>query len=164
MFEPLALLLPSASVLILVWMWARGKKQLKVTVAIQSIFAGVLVGCFLTYFYYHIRPPVAHVSRHYYHGKDEFEWSSQLQSSDQKLRREAILALCAIAKATSSEGTRAWILNELADLGAEAREAVPTLIELMSIEEEVQIERLRQIRFAIERIEPASIPNMPKVK
>jgi hypothetical protein len=100
------LLLPLASALIAVWMLLRRGKQSKKVIAAEWLVAGLLMAYFLDHVLF---PPVARVRREYYQGKDQFAWVSQLGARDEKTRREAVLALCEMLKA-SRTSVRWWIV------------------------------------------------------
>jgi hypothetical protein len=120
-------------------------------VAIAVILAIPLLACILF-------PPVERAHREYYHGKDQFQWASQLAADDVASRHEAIAALCEIVRTSTHLVTRWWIVQELGGHGPEAKEAIPVLAELIKGEDD---ELRFQARRAIQQIDPAAPPKIP---
>jgi hypothetical protein len=88
-------------------------------------------------------PSRARIPREYFEGKDQFEWAEILESSKGPTREKAIEALCELLKrAPQKTSVREVALHAL--VGAQAKEAIPFLTELLKSADEY-------FRYKIER-------------
>jgi hypothetical protein len=95
-------------------------------------------------------PTGARIDRLFYHGKDQFYWSQELQSADPARKQEAIVALTSMIRSSKSSA-RYWVIQQLAECGPEAISAIPALAEVAHDPNEALVIRERALQ-AIDQI------------